>query len=79
MGCDNTIRWMSLVAALAISCSPAGGGKPSVTPTAGTVSDYEPARGASALWVSPNGNHLAAELTFVGEELPAVIKVISAR
>lgn len=40
------------------------------------VIDYEPGRGATALWASPNGRYLAAEFIFVGDELPAVIKVI---
>lgn len=41
-----------------------------------TVSDYEPARGATRLWASPDGKYLGAELIFTGERLPAVIKVI---
>jgi hypothetical protein len=73
MACDAAMRLALL--AFAVACSPTGG-KPSVTPSALTVSDYEPARGAAALWASPDGKYLAAELIFTGYELPAVIKVI---
>ena len=72
MACDP-IR-LVLAAVVAAACSSTGG-KP-VTPTALTVSDYEPARGATRLWASPDGKYLAAELIFTGDRLPAVIKVI---
>jgi hypothetical protein len=73
MACDRSI--VALLAALGLACSPTGG-RPSVTPASLTLTDYEPARGATRLWASPSGTYLVAELIFVGEKLPAVIKVI---
>ena len=69
-------RLLAAVALLAAGCSPAGGGRPVVTPASLTVRDYEPARGAAALWASPDGTYLAAELVFAGAEVPSLIKVI---
>jgi hypothetical protein len=76
MACDPArLALVARVAVVAVACSPTGG-KPSVTPTTLTVTDYEPARGATRLWASPDGKYLAAELIFTGDRLPAVIKVI---
>lgn len=74
MALEKTLPWV-LLATLLAAC-PAGGRKPTVNPLNLTLTDYEPARGASALIASPDGAFLAAELIFSGETLPAVIKVI---
>jgi hypothetical protein len=65
-----------LCAALLAACSPAGGRKSTVSSLGLTPSDFEPARGATALTASPQGGYLACELIFSGETAPAIIKVI---
>lgn len=76
MGAMRAVVVGCLATVVALACSPLAGSRCAATAPPLTATDYEPVRGATSLWVSPDGSYVAAELIFVGETLPAVIKVI---